>query len=168
MLYTFFWSGPFSQWAKSPFVIDNMKFNTAEQYMMYKKAIRYGDNETAEKIMKTSNPRVQKALGRQVKNFDAQDWSSCCRTYVYEANYAKFKQNPKLLKLLLMTEGTILCEASPYDAIWGCGLSEALARGTPPEKWPGTNWLGLVLTQVRDDIIKQQPQKSILYIFCCF
>lgn len=26
-----FYGGPFSQWAKSPFIIDGTKFNTAEQ-----------------------------------------------------------------------------------------------------------------------------------------
>lgn len=36
--YTFFWSGPFSQWAHSPFELKGIQFCTAEQYMMYKKS----------------------------------------------------------------------------------------------------------------------------------
>lgn len=64
MKYTFFWSGPFSQWAKSPFVLEGKRFNTAEQYMMYSKAKLFGDEEIADKIMATGNPRVQKKVGQ--------------------------------------------------------------------------------------------------------
>ena len=154
--YTFFWSGPFSQWAKAPFIVDGTKFNCAEQYMMYKKALHFEDHEVAEQILATSDPKVQKALGRKVKNFDAELWNVASKSVVYKGNHAKFTLNPKLLEALMATSGTTLCEASPVDKIWGCGLNEAAARRTSPEKWPGTNWLGLVLTQVRDDIIKQQ------------
>ena len=35
----YFWSGIYSQWNKSDFTIDGVKFTTAEQYMMYKKAL---------------------------------------------------------------------------------------------------------------------------------
>lgn len=153
--YTFFWSGPFSQWAKSKFVIDGQTFNTAEQYMMYSKAQLFGDDEIATKIMATSNPRVQKALGRQVRDFDAQAWQIAAIDVVYKGNHAKFIQNPELLKVLLATEGTTLVEASPYDKIWGIGLDEAAAKRTPADRWPGTNLLGLVLTQLREDIINQ-------------
>ena len=36
--FTFFWSGPFSQWHPSPFIIDGVTYNCAEQYMMAEKA----------------------------------------------------------------------------------------------------------------------------------
>jgi len=153
MKYTFFWSGPFSQWAKSPFELEGKRFNTAEQYMMYSKAKLFGDDEIADKIMATSNPRVQKMLGRQVRDFDAEVWQIAAVDVVYKGNLAKFTQNPQLMKQLLATEGTVLVEASPYDKIWGIGLNEEDAKRTPPDRWPGTNLLGLVLTQVREDLI---------------
>ena len=36
----FFWKSksPFSQWHKAEFVVDDVEFNCAEQYMMYRKA----------------------------------------------------------------------------------------------------------------------------------
>ena len=43
-------------------------------------------------------------------------------------------------------------EASPCDKIWGIGLVEAHARTTPEQYWPGLNLLGMILTQVRDEI----------------
>ncbi len=158
--FTFFWAGPFSQWAHSPFKLEGKTFVTAEQYMMYKKAMLFGDTEIADRIMRTSDPKIQKSLGRKVKNFDAVKWNAVARQVVYDGNMAKFTQNPKLLTELLNTEGTTLVEASHVDFIWGIGLKESVAKKTPPEKWPGTNWLGLTLTKVRDDLIQQHASTN--------
>lgn len=148
--FTLFWNGPFSQWYRSTFEIDGMKFNCCEQYMMYKKAMLMGDRETAHKIMDIGyDPREHKALGRQVKPFSATKWNQHCRQIVYEANYAKFSQNPKLLEELKGTIGTTLVEASPYDKIWGIGLAESDPRALSRETWRGTNWLGEEITKVR-------------------
>lgn len=46
-------------------------------------------------------------------------------------------------------------EASPYDTIWGIGLSEVDPRRMYPEEWLGTNWLGEVLTKLRDDLMEE-------------
>lgn len=153
MKYTYFWSGPFSQWHNSEFTIDGIKFCRAEQFMMWCKAKLFEDEEIAEKILKTRDAKVQKALGRKVKNFDAELWDTASWIVVYKGNFAKFTQNPKLLAALMDTAGTTLVEASPYDKIWGIGLNEAAARRTPPDQWPGDNRLGRVLTQLRDDML---------------
>lgn len=150
--YEFFWSGPFSQWHKSNFIINGQRFSCAEQYMMYCKAMLFGDYATAVTIMATDNPKEQKKLGRQVNGFIPEIWSNVAREFVYHGNLAKFLQNNDLYDILMDTEDKILVEASPFDSIWGIGLDEKHAKITPPNEWPGTNWLGQVLTQVRDDI----------------
>lgn len=152
MKYTYFWSGYFSQWYPSEFTIDGIKFCTAEQYMMYRKATLFGDTAIAEQVLATKNPKEQKALGRKVANFDADTWNAAAKDIVFVGNYAKFTQNKHLLLDLLATGDTLFVEASPYDAIWGIGITEDVARKTPPDEWPGTNWLGEVLTKVRNTI----------------
>ena len=154
--FTFFWSGPFSQWHKSKMVIDGINFGTAEQFMMYSKATLFGDKEIAEKILKTSNPKEQKALGRLVKNFDNKIWQEQCREIVYKGNYAKFTQDGILKKQLLATAGTTLVEASPFDKIWGIGLAENDPRAKDRSKWLGTNLLGETLTKLREDLINNK------------
>ena len=77
--YVFFWGGVCSQWYPSQFEINEQKFNCAEQYMMYKKAILFEDEEVANAIMRTNNPREQKALGRKVRGFDVEKWEEVCR-----------------------------------------------------------------------------------------
>ena len=79
--FTFFWSGPFSQWHPSVFEINGMIFNCAEQWMMYNKAILFDDFEIADKIMSTNSPRTQKALGREVQNFNSEIWNSGAKKY---------------------------------------------------------------------------------------
>lgn len=153
--YTFFWSGPFSQWYPAKFRIAGKTYNCAEQYMMAMKALTFGDKETLEAIMKAASPKEQKALGRKVKGFNADKWNSLARDFVYEANYAKFS-NPTLKKLLLDTTGTELVEASPVDIIWGIGLAEDNPDAKDKSKWRGKNWLGQVLTRVRDDMMKAE------------
>jgi ribA/ribD-fused uncharacterized protein len=97
----FFWSGLYSQWFESPFEADGQKFNCTEQYMMYKKAMLFEDEEVANSIMMEPNPKAQKALGRKIRNFDDQKWKQNCMRIVYEGNLAKFSQNPELKAALL-------------------------------------------------------------------
>lgn len=158
--YTYFWSGPFSQWVKSDLVIDDKQFCTAEQYMMWSKAMLFEDYDIAEAVLKTRDPKKQKALGRQVRNFDADQWADVAFDVVYSANFAKFTQNKSLYEALMDTVGTVIVEASPYDAIWGIGLNEATARATDPKDWPGKNLLGIILTKLREELVEHPPTFS--------
>jgi len=153
--YTLFYNGVFSNWYPSVFTDETGKrFVTSEQYMMYKKALTFGDVETAEKIMQSTHPSTQKQLGREVKGFVREQWDAVSRDEVYKGCYFKFEQNPNLKKELLETEGTILVEASPTDNIWGIGLAGNDPDALDEKKWQGTNWLGQVLTKLRDDMLK--------------
>ena len=152
--YTFFWNGILSNWYHSKFVLEGIQFNCVEQYMMWKKAILFHDGITAMLILQTSNPKEQKALGRKVKDFDKEVWESNCKEIVYNGCYAKFIQNPELLKFLMNTGETEIVEASPYDNIWGIGLSEDDPIALDKSQWKGTNWLGNILTDLRDNLRK--------------
>lgn len=152
--YTFFWKNksPFSQWHPVGFELNGYFFHTAEHWMMYRKAMLFGDIEKAKEILETKSPADVKKKGREVARFSKELWEANCKDIVYKGNYAKFMQNPEIFKVLMDTGDTILVEASPYDAIWGIGLDEETARKTPPEQWPGKNWLGEVLTKLRIDL----------------
>ena len=154
----YFWSGIYSQWNKSDFTIDGMKFTTAEQYMMYKKALLFEDEEVANAIMRTNNPREQKALGRKVRGFDADVWNAVCRDYVYEANYAKFTQDPNLMEQLMATGDKEIVEASPKDRIWGIGLHYDDERVHDKSQWQGKNWLGEAIMRARTQILTEQVE----------
>jgi ribA/ribD-fused uncharacterized protein len=151
--FTFFWSGPFSQWEPSFFTIGGIRYNCAEQYMMAAKAELFNDIVILSQIMKSNSPKEQKALGRQVSGFNETAWNKVARFFVYQGNYAKFTQNPDLLVQLFDTGETLLVEASPYDKVWGIGLTAEQAAITPYIEWPGKNWLGEMLTKVRNNLL---------------
>lgn len=148
--FAFFWGGPFSNWYKSKFTIDGREFNCSEQYMMFAKAMIFNDIVTTNKIMATSDPQIQKSLGRQVKNFDATIWDKYKAQVVLEGVLEKFLQNEKLQEVLMATDNLEIVEASPYDTIWGIGLNANHPDATNPEKWKGQNLLGLILKDVRE------------------
>lgn len=164
--YTFFWRGKFSQWAKSIFEVNSIVYSCAEKFMMANKALLFKDYEIYGQIMANDNPKDHQELGRKVKNFNLDIWNSVARSIVYVGNYAKFTQNNDLLDLLLKTKGTTLVEASPIDPVWGVKLAEDNPLIKDSKNWKGKNWLGQVLTQVRDDIIDEENfacQKCLIY-----
>jgi len=150
--FIFFWGGTFSQWCPSPFEIDGVKYNCCEQYMMAKKALLFGDYDSHREIMLEKSPALQKAMGRKVRGFDKVKWEKYCRKFVYDANLAKFTQNPKMLQELVNSGTKEIVEASPEDTIWGIGLHESNPHVLDKSKWRGTNWLGEAIMQVRETI----------------
>jgi ribA/ribD-fused uncharacterized protein len=177
--FTFFWEtkSPFSQWYKSNFTAStcliegvcmnktkreyvlqdkfpypDQEYSSAEQFMMYHKAIIFLDIDSAKKIMKTNNVRKIKELGRNVAEFNEEVWKYYRSKVVYEGNKAKFTQDEELKNKLLSTVGTTIVEASPNDRVWGIGLVENDIRAQKRETWQGKNLLGEILTKIRVDI----------------
>lgn len=163
--FIFFWKdkpyypvGPscLSQWYHSVFEDESgMLYNNAEQYMMAKKALLFGDEQIYEKILTASTPEQYKALGRQVKGYDDKIWNQNKYQIVLTGNYFKFNQNPELLKYLRSTGNKILVEASPYDTIWGIGMDERHPDADYPDGWKGQNLLGFALMETRDKLCKK-------------
>src|SRR3954454_16885824 len=98
--YLFFWGhrpqrdgsigkGCLSQWWPSAFTVDGVRFTTAEHYMMWRKALLFGDEEAARRIVAASHPRQAKMLGRRVRGFDEQTWVAERAGIVAEASFAK-------------------------------------------------------------------------------
>lgn len=161
--YVLFLTSEFSQWYPSDFVSkEGQTFHYAEQYMMYQKAMLFGDAETAEKILKAETPDEQKQLGRLVKNFDKEIWDQHARDIVYQGNYYKFTQNPHLWNVLERTGKKELVEAAHYDPVWGIGLKADDPLAADKANWKGKNWLGETLTKLRDDLTAQGFQPRAL------
>ncbi len=142
-----------SQWYDAPFEVAGETYSTAEHFMMVSKARLFGDEATALAILQTVDPGAAKALGRRVRGFEESVWIAHREVIVFRANWAKFTRHGALRKFLEATQGSILVEASPLDAIWGIGLSQADPRAQDVGKWPGLNLLGFALTQVREQFL---------------
>ena len=147
-----FWHPPsaFSQWTLSPFTVDLVEYNCAEQFMMASKARLFGDDTALSAILATKDPREQKHLGRHVRLFDPELWRSECEHIVLHGNLAKFSQNEEMHLALIQTGDRRLAEASPHDALWGIGLSAHDPRASSPDSWCGQNLLGQALENARE------------------
>jgi ribA/ribD-fused uncharacterized protein len=143
----------FSQWWPAPFVVDGVRYASAESWMMAAKARLAGDEDVLARILATDDPAEAKALGRQVRGFDARAWEERGHAAVVEGNLAKFSQHPHLGAYLLSTHPAVLVEASPADAVWGIGLEAAHPDARVPSRWPGRNLLGFALMDVRDRLL---------------
>jgi ribA/ribD-fused uncharacterized protein len=143
----------FSQFSKCRFTIDGIEYNCAEQWMMASKARTFSGNDNIlAEILQNNDPAKIKGLGRRVKNYDEQIWGAVRYEVVVKGNYAKFSQNDNLKKILLETKDAILVEASPYDRIWGVGISKENPDIYNPAKWRGQNLLGKALMEVRKQL----------------
>lgn len=117
--------------------------------MMFSKAKLFNDEQSAQKILATTDPMTQKMLGRKVAGFNLEEWERRRESVVFVGCREKFSQNPGLRAILLATAPTELVEASPYDLVWGIGLGERDSRITDKRHWRGLNLLGITLMRVR-------------------
>lgn len=149
--------GCLSQWWPAEFTVDGETFRSAEHYMMWRKAMLFGDIGMATRIQAAGHPRDAKMLGRGVAGFDDAKWVSERFDIVMTASLEKFGQNPSLREWLVGTGARVLVEASPTDRIWGIGLAASDERATDPSRWRGLNLLGFALMQARDQLAGPQP-----------
>ena len=145
----YFWNGVFCQWSQYTMVEEDITYYSCEQYMMAKKAKLFNDEKVYDMIMSEEYPSVQKELGKMVSNFNQVVWDKHKFDIVVNANYLKFTQDETLKELLLDTGDKTIVEASPYDTIWGIGLSCDDDRVLDESKWEGENLLGKAIMKVR-------------------
>ena len=117
---------------------------------MYLKAELFGDEQSMKELVHTSDPKLCKEIGRNVFPFDGSLWDREKERLMIDVNRHKFQQNPKLAKMLLATGDAVLIEASPYDMIWGAGMTAQQIND--PQILYGKNLLGKALMKIREEI----------------
>ena len=148
-------NGYLSNWYPAHFTVEGIEFSSMEQYMMYKKAILFQDQQTAEKILGTDDVAEIKVLGRMVQHFDEKIWREKREAIVHKGVLQKFLQNPELAEKLVETGEQMIAECAVKDRIWGIGLSMQDEERFCADKWKGQNLLGKILMQVRAEISVQ-------------
>lgn len=143
-------NGYLSNWYPSVFTMNGVTFSSMEQYMMYHKALFFGDEKVATQILATNNVAEIKALGRLVSGYDENLWNGVRQIVVYEGLLAKFSQDPKLKEQLKSTGNAFLAECAVKDRIWGIGLSMHDPNRFNRVKWQGQNLLGYALMMTRE------------------
>ncbi|MEW2083016.1 NADAR family protein [Streptomyces sp. NPDC005283] len=141
-----------SQWWPSLFVVDGVRYATAEHWMMASKARLFGDADAEQRALEARTPAEAKRAGRLVRGFDDAIWERERFAIVRSGSVHKFGQDAELRDFLLATGDRVLVEASPVDRIWGIGLATDDERAQDPARWRGLNLLGFALMEAREEL----------------
>ena len=141
---------PFSNFHRSPFTWNNIKFHCAEQYIQYQKALMAEDLGMAEEIQICESAIEAKRLGYKINGFDMKKWSTDGFTVCQEGIKCKFTQNPLLLQMLKATGDKTIIEAST-DKLWGTGIGLRDNQALNPSHWHSTGWMSTILMDIRDN-----------------
>ena len=136
--------GFMSNFAAYPIFLDGERWLTSEHYYQAQKFL---DPDLKKVIRQASTPKQAFWLGRSkpVRS----DWESIKITVMYNALLAKFTQHSILTEKLRQTGKKILVEKSTGDYYWGCGTTGN-----------GKNMLGILLMQIRDQILQDETKES--------
>lgn len=158
----------FSNFFECELYIDGTKYQSTEQYLFAEKARKVGDYDIADRIMKNRAAAICKQLGESIPwTGDIFTWREFAKEKLYIANKAKYTQNPNLRKFLFKTAPSVLVEASPFDFYWGVGLKKNDHNIQNADKWRGENIMGYLLTDLRDELMKdpnmdiEKPKRSL-------
>ena len=124
-----------------------------EQYFQQCKALHFGDNETAQRILNEKDPHKIHELGKQVKGFNKELWDKQAYRILKQANLFKYQQNPEAQMALLNTGKRSIGEAS-RDTLYGIGIPITSPNAGEEGEWHGKNWMGKILTEVRETLNK--------------
>ena len=109
-------------------------------------AMKTQDEEWIDKVLNETTPGRAKRLTYTPDFPLRSDWDKIKREVMYKVVLAKFAQNPELMAKLKCTGNAVLIERNTHhDNIWG----DCTCGGLKCEGIEGTNWLGIILMNVR-------------------
>ena len=146
-------SSLFSNHYRSVFTVGKVNYNCAEQNIMSQKAKLFKDQKTFELIMKETDPKKQRALGKTVSNFNKKLWLQEVEALITPGITAKFTKNEHLKSLLLNTGKRRIGEANPHDTFFGLGLHLHDPAAWDHKNWKkGKNVMGSILEKIRSSL----------------
>lgn len=159
--------GCFSNWYRSDFEYAGKKYISTEQYMMYQKMAQFRAYDIADKILTETDQGKIKHLGRtKLDNFNSALWDKTKYAIVKRGIRAKFLQNTDITEILLSTNNAVLAECARNDEQWGIGIDIDDERRFFPSNWNGTNLLGRILMEIRQELHLRKKLDLLRYKDC--
>ena len=145
---------------EAKFFVYNSYFTSVEQAYQWRKMKHIGQEAYALEISKSKTPGRAKQIANRVPGNLLKDWHVIKCDVMRELLIAKVEQCSKFRSTLLKTEGKRLIEAT-NDMYWASGLPPYLSTTTKPECFPGKNWLGRILEDIRDELRQSTSSSSM-------
>jgi ribA/ribD-fused uncharacterized protein len=165
-------NNPFSNMSLTAFEDrrDGSYHSVEQAYQLSKLRAHGAPAHLIQRVAREDNPFSCKRLAKAVPS----EWSEgplwkasgVAREVMLRWIRSKFRQNNDALKALLNTGAAYLCEAT-HDVYWAVGFDFALSdqklkSWTEPGQFPGLNWQGLILMQVREIALREWVRKAPL------
>ena len=133
-------------------MINDIRYTSAEQYIMHQKCLLFGDFASAKEVLSTDDVARQQDIGRKASGYNGNIWNGIRQTVAIRGLFAKFSQNEELKKRLLETGDAWLVECARSDKVWACGRKLSDDRRLNTDSWNGMNILGFALMEVREQL----------------
>jgi ribA/ribD-fused uncharacterized protein len=158
---------PQNSWASNfyqgvPVTVWGSTYSCVEQFAGVWKSRLMGDEETAQLIMKETNPAIMKRLHGQVSwTGDAVHYTKVMGELLFLGNYAKYNANcpegRQLMERLKQTGSSRLVEAVKAKSPWGCGMTSKEVNASNSDFWPSgcLNIFGDILGVIRRDVQRE-------------
>ena len=141
----------FSNFHASNVTIEGPTYSCNEQYFQYAKALLFGDNSTDLNILKETDPYKNNSLDNKVNGYRKPLWEQKAYNILKRVNEEKCTINHDAKQALLNTGTRRIGEASP-DHLYGTGIIISSPTATDTSKRIGKNWMGQILTEIRDEM----------------
>jgi len=139
------------------FTVDGVKYISVRQYIENQKALKFGDEENAMKIMRTQNPKKLKKIGKKVRGFNELTWSKYLDYYLEKCNFAKFSQNTELHEKIFNCKFKYFTYCNSNNKLSGSGMSledTVKALEVCNYNFPGINLYGKSLMYICRKLIE--------------
>lgn len=144
--------GIFSNLYRRPMVFDGIHFGTAEAAYQYAKP---RDDDVREWLMAAPSPSLLAIAAHGLLSWDiSPGWSKNRRDRMRAVVTAKFRQHADLAAILLSTGDARIIETSKTNNEVNRRWGEVVGVG-------GTNWLGLILQEVRETLRRERDQSPL-------
>ena len=145
-------------YVNSLFVYDR-HFTSVEQAYQWKKMKHIKQEAFALEITKAKTPSKAKQIANRVPQNLLEDWHFIKLDVMKQILDAKLEQCSKFRDELSKSQGKRIIEAT-QDTYWASGLPPYLSTTTKPEYFPGENWLGRILEDMREELIRSSQSSS--------
>lgn len=122
--------------------VTGTRYATAEHCLAHRKALAFGDADTAARILRAQTPADAAALASGIRGYVEPLWACIRLSVLRDVVLLKVRQHPELARLLYGTGQQYIAYVSPDDLVLGCARCEKTGR------FHGENLLGFAWMQV--------------------
>ena len=146
---------PFSNHFPCQLEVYDKQFKSVEHAFFWRMSTELGKQDLAKKIQESEHAGHAKRLSKEIADDETRlKWETENNTVIMDLIKAKSEQCKQFRDALIESKDKILAEATP-SKYWATGLSPYITQNFSPSYWPGQNLLGVLLMDLRRDLLEQ-------------